>query len=179
MYPCPARVRTALGAPSSHCRHRNPPQGERRASPAKPAPPEAWKPMHMTKICSSFIHHGIECWDRTTTDHHYHWHPLTTKTMRRTLHLQTTCELCLAFMFLHDGKKWKSYEINCSNNSRLCTKVQNPKAFRWPSLDVLFKRQKSEMAIEHSSNPLSSLYTGLLIQVPRPIRGPKISQQTR
>ena len=60
MYPCPARVRTALGAPSSHCHRRNPPQGERRASPAKPAPPEAWKPMHMTKICSSFIHHGIE-----------------------------------------------------------------------------------------------------------------------
>jgi len=57
--------------------------------------------------------------------------------------------------------------------------LQHPKAFRWPSLDFLFKRQKSEMAIEHSSNPLSSLYTGLLIQVPRPIRGPKISKKNR
>ena len=53
-------------------------------------------------------------------------------------------------------------------------KLQNPKAFRWPSLDFLSKPLKSEMAIEHSENPLSSLFTGLLIQVPRPIRGPKI-----
>ena len=41
---------TALGAPSSHCRHRRSrSRGEQRASQAKPAPPEASKPQNFKK----------------------------------------------------------------------------------------------------------------------------------